>query len=170
MGVYNVHERRFDVPAEKLGELIDSWSTDHDRLWPSDLWPPTRFDRPLGIGADGGHGPIRYTVTDYTAGRSVRCRFTGPRGVDGFHEFTVHREGDAATLRHILAMNPHGPAKLTWPLVFRWLHDALLEDCLDRAERELTGTVRRPASWSRYVRLLRRIATRLPSATPSGSR
>ncbi|MGW2011839.1 hypothetical protein [Streptomyces nigrescens] len=36
-------------------------------------------------------------------------------------------------------------------------HDAALEDSLDRAERACTGTVARPARWSRYVRTLRRL-------------
>lgn len=36
-------------------------------------------------------------------------------------------------------------------------HDAALEDSLDRAERACTDTVARPARWSRYVRMLRRL-------------
>ncbi|AZS71029.1 hypothetical protein DDE74_08815 [Streptomyces lydicus] len=39
----------------------------------------------------------------------------------------------------------------------RPLHDAAPEDSLDRAERACTGTVARPARWSRYVRMLRRL-------------
>lgn len=157
MGVYNVHRRQLDAPPEKIGELIDSWSGQDDRLWAGELWPPTCFDRPLGIGANGGHGPVRYTVIDYVPGQLVRCRFNAPRGFDGFHEFVVRRESEGASLTHTLAMQPRGPARITWPLLFRWLHDALLEDSLDGVERELTGSVRRPARWSRYVRLLRRL-------------
>jgi hypothetical protein len=50
-----------------------------------------------------------------------------------------------------------GPARLSWPLVFRPLHDALLEDALDNAERQVTGRLQLPARWSPYVRALRRI-------------
>jgi hypothetical protein len=44
---------------------------------------------------------------------------------------------------------------LGWPLAVRWLHDALIEDLLDNAELAATGTVRRPARWSPWVRMLR---------------
>jgi len=37
-------------------------------------------------------------------------------------------------------MEARGPALVSWPLVFEPLHDALLEDLLDRATA-LTGTI-----------------------------
>jgi hypothetical protein len=46
-----------------------------------------------------------------------------------------------------------------WPLAVRWLHDALIEDALDRAE---TATAARPVParrWSPWVRLLRAALT-----------
>jgi hypothetical protein len=47
-------------------------------------------------------------------------------------------------------------AALTWPLIFRPLHEALIEDSLDDAERALGGEP--PArEWSPWVRLLRRL-------------
>ncbi|WP_218580051.1 SRPBCC family protein [Nocardia cyriacigeorgica] len=141
--------------------MIDSLAGDADRLWPTHDWPPMRFDRHLAVGAIGGHGPVRYVIEGYQPGHWIRFRFTGPRGFDGFHEFTVHDEGDTATLRHLLAMHARGPARLTWPLVYRRLHDALLEDSLDRAEQELTGRPpEQPAQHDRYVRLLRGFARR----------
>ncbi|MFH8613705.1 SRPBCC family protein [Streptomyces sp. NPDC017979] len=156
MGVHNVHERVLAAPAEEVGALVDTLSGPGDRLWPRHAWPAMVFDRPLGIGASGGHGPVRYTVVGYAPGASVRFAFRGPRGFHGFHEFTVHALDEERTvLRHVLAMDVRGPARVSWPLVFRPLHDALLEDALDRAESALTGSVRRPARWSPYVRLLR---------------
>ncbi|MFB6440310.1 SRPBCC family protein [Streptomyces sp. NPDC056411] len=156
MGVHHVHERVLPVPGAEAGRLIDGLSGAGDRLWPHPDWPPMRLDGPLAPGAAGGHGPVRYTVAAYVPGRWVRFAFRGPRGFDGFHEYTVHPLGaDRTLLRHTLAMRPRGPARLTWPLVYRHLHDAVLEDSLDRAERACTGTVTRPARWSRYVRLLR---------------
>ena len=38
------------------------------------------------------------------------------------------------------------------------LHDAVIEDLFDNAERETTGTVVRPATWSSRVRVLRHLA------------
>ncbi|GAB2708183.1 SRPBCC family protein [Nocardia thraciensis] len=156
MAVVNIHSRQLPVAQDEAGELIDALAGDGDRLWPQDRWPPMRFDRPLGVGAVGGHGPVRYTVEGYQPGRWIRFRFTGPRGFDGFHEFTVHPGGGGtAELRHLLSMRARGPARLSWPLAFRWMHDACLEDSLDRAELAVTGAVRRPARWSPLVRALR---------------
>lgn len=152
MAVYNLHVRR--LPSVDP-DLIDSLAGRADRLWPDKVWPAMRFDRPLGVGATGGHGPVRYQVVAYEPGHWVRFRFSGPRGFDGFHEFTVHRADKHAELHHLLAMTARGPARITWPLLWRPLHDALIEDSLDRAEQAATGTVRVPARWSRYVRLLR---------------
>jgi hypothetical protein len=153
MAVLNIHHRQ----VSGAGLLIDSLSGKEDRLWPRDSWPEMRLDRPLEEGAAGGHGPIRYTVERYVPGRCIRFRLTGPRGVDGFHEYST---GDGDSLCHVLAMRVRGPARITWPLIYRWLHDALIEDSLDRAEKELTGTVRAPYRWNPYVRFLRAVFSR----------
>lgn len=179
MAVYNVHERTLPVPPERLGPLLDGLASPDDRLWPGGQgrWPPMEFGACAGPaeGARGGHGPVRYTVAAYVPGRWVRFRFTAPRGFHGFHEYTVHSApetadpGDeapgraqvpcgGAVLRHTLVVRLRGAARLSWPLVFRRLHDAVLEDSLDRAEEHCTGAVARPARWSPYVRLLRRLA------------
>lgn len=160
MAVINLHRRHLPAPASAVGALLDTLAGEGDALWPTHVWPAMRFDRPLGAGAAGGHGPVRYTVEHYVPGRWVRFRFTGPRGFDGFHEFTAHPTPDGTDLVHLLVMNARGPARLTWPLAFRWMHDACLEDCLDRAEHALTGSVADPARWSGRVRLLRKLAER----------
>ncbi|MDO3647740.1 SRPBCC family protein [Nocardia mangyaensis] len=169
MAVLNIHRRHLPVPEGEVGALVDTLAAEDDALWPSHSWPAMRFDRPLGVGAMGGHGPVRYTVEHYVPGRWVRLRFTGPRGFDGFHEFTVQPTSEGTDLVHLLTMNAHGWARLTWPLAFRWMHDALLEDCLDRAEHSLTGAVAYPARWTRRVRLLRWIATRTAPSTETAS-
>lgn len=161
MPVRNVHARSFIRSATELGVLLDGLAGPGDRLWPRDRWPAMRLDAPLGVGAAGGHGPIRYTITAYEPGRQVRFAFTAPRGFTGHHEFTViDGPGQQATLRHTLVLRPRGWARLSWPLVFRPLHDALIEDALDLAELALTGTVHRRATWSRYVRTLRALFRR----------
>jgi len=153
--VLNVHERELAAPVAEVGALLDGLSGPHDALWPGDRWPPMRFDRPLQVGARGRHGPIRYDVGAYEPGRLVRFDFTGPRGFDGHHRLEVEDAGQRRTLlRHVVEMNTRGPAVLGWPLVFGPLHDALLEDALDRAERSL-GLTPAGARWSTYVRFLR---------------
>ncbi|MFD6875674.1 MULTISPECIES: SRPBCC family protein [unclassified Streptomyces] len=159
MGVYNVHERVLAARRSEVGALIDTLASSDDKLWPQSDWPPMEFDRPLAAGATGGHGPVRYIVAAHVPSQWVRFAFSGPRGFHGFHEYAVlPADEDRTLLRHTLAMAVRGPARLTWPIVFRPLHDALLEDSLDRAELACTGTVARPARWSPYVRTLLRLA------------
>lgn len=154
MFVINLHDRSLATSPEKVGALIDTLGTQDDRLWPRERWPSIRFDRPLQVGAKGGHGPIRYEVEAYSPGRLVRFRFSSPRGFDGTHMYEVVTRGKSVTLRHLLKMNVRRAALLTWPLFYGPLHDALIEDSLDNAERAVASTD--PATrWSRYVRVLR---------------
>ncbi|MFD3980249.1 SRPBCC family protein [Streptomyces griseus] len=152
MAVLNVHERLVAAGADAVGELLDTLSAGpEDRLWPSAHWPAMRLDRGLSPGSAGGHDPIRYAVNAYEPGARVRFDFTGPPGFHGFHEFAVVPvDAHRTLLRHTLSMRTTGAARLAWPLLYRPLHDALVEDALDRAE-----PTARPARWSPYVRLLR---------------
>jgi hypothetical protein len=160
MRIHNVHERFLPVRPEEVGRLLDGLSGDPDPLWPTGYWPPMRFDRPLGPGATGGHGPIRYRVEGYDPGRHVRFGFTSPPGLDGTHEFTVREVPGGSVLGHTIAGRTSGRMLVAWPLVFRPLHDALLEDALDKAEAALTGRAPREPSWSWRVRRLRARAAR----------
>jgi hypothetical protein len=154
MKVINVHERELNASPAGIGALIDSLASDRDLLWPYYSWPRMEFDRPLAVGATGGHGPIRYFVEAYTPGRSIRFRFIGPKGFDGFHCYDIIPASDDVILRHTLEMRAHGPAIVTWPLVFRPMHDALIEDALARAEASL-GLMPTVLPWSPWVKLLR---------------
>ncbi|MGD3112344.1 SRPBCC family protein [Streptomyces sp. YGL11-2] len=159
MAVYNVHERLLNAQQSEVGALIDTLAGEGDALWPVHTWPRMAFDRSLAVGAVGGHGPIRYTVSGYAPSTWVRFAFSAPRGFDGFHEFTVHATGEHRTLlRHTLAMRTRGPARLTWPLLWRSLHDACLEDSMDRAATACGTPPLRPSTWNPYVRLLHAIA------------
>ncbi|MFI5609301.1 SRPBCC family protein [Amycolatopsis sp. NPDC051903] len=164
MPVYNVHARRFPVPG--AGELLDDVT---ERLWPAQDWPPMEFAGPLAPGTPGGHGPVRYVVESFHAGQSLRCRFTAPQGIDGFHEFLVRETDGGCELEHVLAARLHGAARITWPLFWRPMHDAVLEQVLDGAELALTGEIQHPVRWSPYVRLLRAIGRRVVSRI-TGSR
>jgi len=155
MKVKNIHERTICRSLQQVGELLNSLSAEKDRLWPSELWPAMRLDRPLGEGAKGGHGPIRYRVTQFEPGRRVRFTFTGPSGFDGFHEFkTISRSQEETIICHEIHMKVKGQALFTWPIIFRPLHDALMEDAFNKAEREL-GLSAADSDWSAWVRILR---------------
>lgn len=155
MQVLNVHERELEADSVLVGALIDSLASKEDRLWPKHVWPRMEFDRPLGVGATGGHGPIRYFVEEYTPGKSIKFRFTGPKGFDGFHGYEIVGGPEhPVVLKHTLKMNTYGRAILSWPLVYRPMHDALMEDSLATAQASLglTPTVQ---AWSLWVRMLR---------------
>ena len=155
MRVHNAHQRSIAAPATRVGGLLDTLASTSDRLWPHEQWPPMKLDRPLGVGASGGHGPIRYTVEAYEPGQRVIFRFTGPAGFDGTHRYEVEPQGDGALLRHVIEMRTHGTALLTWPLLYRPMHDALMEDSLSKTEAALAAEPTTAPGWSWYVRALR---------------
>jgi hypothetical protein len=160
MKVLNVHDRKLHATPEQVGALIDSLASGEDALWPKHAWPRMEFDRPLGVGARGGHGPIRYFIEEYVPGESIKFRFTGPEGFDGFHGYDrVETTANTVVLRHTLKMTTHGPAILSWPLIYRPMHDALIEDSLATAEASL-GQASRIQPWSLWVRFLRWVVSR----------
>lgn len=162
MVIRNIHHRDFPITADAVGDLLRALSGSDDRLWPRHRWPAMRFDRPLAVGATGGHGPIRYAVEKFDS-MAVVFRFnakSGPAvGLEGIHGFFVEPLGPERTrLVHRIDATSRGAMTLRWLSFFLPLHDALIEDALDCAERALTGTVVRPARHSLRVRLLRALA------------
>lgn len=155
--IRNVHQREIDAPADLLGQALEEVGQPGDRLWPSPQWWPMELDGVVAVGASGGHGPVRYHVVEHAHGRRVRFEFQPTLGLHGYHEFTVGPLGDGRCLvRHEIVGRATGTMRILWPLVVRPLHDAVIEDLLDNAERVATGTVASPANWSAWVRLLRR--------------
>jgi hypothetical protein len=160
MKVLNVHERELQAGPDRVGALVDSLASRDDVLWPKHAWPRMEFDRALSVGARGGHGPIRYFVEAYVPGESIKFRFTGPKGFVGFHGYErIKTTADTVVLRHTLKMTTRGPAVLSWPVVYRPLHDALIEDSLATAEASL-GKTPQIQPWSWWVRLLRWVVSR----------
>jgi hypothetical protein len=159
--VLNIHTRDLHASRDAVGAFLDSLASNQDLLWPHDRWPAIRFDRPLQIGAVGGHGPIRYRVEVYEPGRAILFRFTGSSGIHGTHGFEIKDSAPGMVrLEHRLSMRLSGVDLLSWPLMFRWLHDALVEDALDRAEAAVTSQPLQERHWSLWVRFLRRVALR----------
>ncbi|MER5254928.1 DUF2867 domain-containing protein [Streptomyces sp. NPDC002855] len=169
--VLNEHERVIEAPAEVVGALLDRLSTEDDPLFPTPAWAAMIFDRPLGVGATGGHGPVRYSVTEYEPGRRVRFAFTPPD--NGFHELSVEPMGEGrCRVRHVLETEPRGRDRLLWPALVRPLHDTIIEEVFDNVERAATGGCARPVRWSPLVRLCNRLMWSRPEAvgTPEAAR
>ncbi|MGW7075782.1 DUF2867 domain-containing protein [Streptomyces sp. NPDC054866] len=154
--VLNEHERVIEAPAEVVGALLDRLSADDDPIFPTPAWAAMTFDRPLAVGATGGHGPVRYSVTEYEPGRRVRFAFTPPD--NGFHELTVEPMGEGrCRVRHVLETELLGGNRLLWPVVVRPLHDTIIEEVFDNIERAAAGGCARPVRWSPRVRLYNRL-------------
>ncbi len=155
MKVINVHERVLDGTVEQVGALIDSLASEEDALWPHHVWPQMKFDRPLAVGAAGGHGPIGYIVEEYTPGQLIRFRFTKPEGWDGTHRFEVVNSPEGTvSLRHTLDLTTSGSSSFAWQLIYRPMHDAVFEDVLDKAQASL-GQAPQMKPWSATVKFLR---------------
>jgi len=161
MFVRNVHQRVYGAEnVDELERLLDTLATSEDKLWPRDQWPRMSFRGGKIEGEPGGHGPVRYVIETLEP-RHVWFRFTGPPGFEGGHGFTITVSGGTAVLSHVLEMKAVGRALLTWPMVFRPLDDALIEDALDNADRFL-GLPPQGGAWSAYVRVLRGLFQRRP--------
>jgi len=160
MRILNVHERRIGSSVGTVGMLLDSLAGPNDRLWPHENWPAMEFDSPLGKGARGGHGPVRYTVSDYVPRQRVEFLFDNrgiAAGFRGRHYFEVQPMGDCALLRHVIDAESGFGTWLHWALIIRPLHNALVEDAFDKVERQFApnAAFENKARWGRWVKFLR---------------
>ena len=155
MRMTSVHERTLQATPQAVGDLVAGLGSDRDVLWPSERWPTLRigFDRPLGVGARGGHGPVRYAVSHYVPGEWVEFTTTPGSALSGTHEFRILPAGPGrTTLRHSLDVHV---AAWRVPLL-RAYHDAVVEDVLDCAQRATEGGVEQPARHPRWLALANR--------------
>jgi hypothetical protein len=171
--ILNVHERVIEAPVAAVGALLDRLSAPDDPIFPTPAWAPMRLDGPLAVGADGGHGPIRYHVTAYEPGRRVRFDTPPGGGLDGFHEFTITAHGSGrCRVRHVLECEVRGLGRLQWACFVRHVHDTMIEEMFDNIERAAAGGPARRVRWSPWVRLLHRRLWARPEtvATPPTAR
>jgi hypothetical protein len=156
MKVINIHKRIIQQPASKIGALLDTLATDNDMMLATDKWPRMRLDKGLQVGSKGGHGPIKYFVTDYQPQKSITFQFD-LAGFDGYHKFELTQlDIDKTEISHIIDMTTTGPATIQWVFAIRWLHDAFIEDAFDKVENHFTMG-NKSSQWNGWVRILRRI-------------
>mgnify|MGYP000381729568 CR=1 FL=1 len=163
MKIHNVHQREYRASADDAADLLAGLGSTEDRLWPKDRWPPMVLDAPLGVGAKGGHGPIRYHVSEYMPGNHVTFQFDDEGligGMNGHHRFEIVDQKNGTTLRHVIDATCDLKMWLVWHVMVGPMHDATLEDALDRAERCFGGEPKKPARWSFWVRAMRRVVAR----------
>ena len=160
----SIHERILNCPISKAADLIDSFSQRNASLWPSSLWPRGEFNQPLSVGAEGSHGGTRYQVSSYSPGRSIEFEFIHPKSYKGFHRFDLLELGPESTLiRHVVNIKARWIDRIMWRVFISWVHDALIEDAFDEAERTAVGSLTKPKKWPVRVYIYRHLlgATRL---------
>jgi len=161
--VLNVHERRLPVSIETAGRILDSLASGDDLLWPREQWPPMVLDGGLAPGSCGGHGLIVYKVSEHVPGRRVEFEF-GPmarlRTFRGRHYFEVLPRGEQTILRHSIDVDTDFATWLQWKLVIEHLHDSLMENAFDKAERNAGLPEPHRSRWSLRVRFLRWLVRR----------
>jgi len=155
MNIKNIHERKIKASARTVGELLDSVSSSEDKIWPVENWSKIKFDRPLEVGAIGGHGAIKYKVIEYNPSSSIKFKFT--KDLEGYHEMVITEiNRNECLLRHSIYAKVTGFMIFLWPIMIRPLHNALIEDLLDKVEIQLSS-VKSPKLWNSWVKLLRRL-------------
>jgi len=155
MKVLNQHRRIVSQPKADVSKLIEKLASKEDKIWPYDKWSPMIFKDGLKVGSKGGHGIIRYSIIDYNPEQGISFQFTGPKGLDGIHEFNIEALNAYSTeVCHTIDMKTHGITSIQWFVFIRWLHDALIEDALDNIENHFSDE-KKVSKWSPWVKLCR---------------
>jgi len=156
MKVINIHKREIQQPKTELAKLFNTLATDNDMMLATDKWSPMMLDKGLQVNSKGGHGPIKYFVTEYHPEKSIIFEFD-LTGFNGFHRFDlIELEPNRTELSHIIDMTTTGSATLKWAIAIRWLHDAYIEDAFDKVENYFTND-KKSSKWNLWVKTLRKV-------------
>ncbi|MCK6541208.1 hypothetical protein L6Q79_00840 [bacterium] len=155
MKVINIHTREIGQPKADIAKLLNTLATENDMMLATDKWSPMKLDKGLQVGSKGGHGPIKYVVTEYQPEKSITFQFN-LIGFNGYHRFDINEvEPNKTELTHIIDMTTTGSATLKWVLAIRWLHDAYIEDAFDKIENQFTKD-KKSSEWNWWVKILRK--------------
>lgn len=156
MKVLDIHKRTISLPKEDLIGLLKTLSTPNDRIWPYEKWPAMKFKGGIKVHAEGGHGPVRYSVVKYNPEKIIEFRFSQPSGFHGIHKFELNElTSDKTEIIHTIDMNTSIKGSLIWLFVIRHTHHALMEDGFDKLENSFSKDQKR-TEWNLWVRILRK--------------
>lgn len=156
MKVLNIHKREINQPKYEVAKLFKTLATENDLMLETNKWSPMKLDKGLQVGSKGGHGPMKYFVTDYKEDNLITFQFD-LAGFNGFHKFELRElETNKTELSHIIDMATKGSATLKWALAIRWLHDAYTEDAFDKVDNYFSAN-KKSSKWSWWVRILRKV-------------
>lgn len=169
MKIANIHKRIINQPKEKVSELIIKLATKDDKIWPYEKWPAIKFKEGLKIGSKGGHGIIRYTITEYDPNKIIQFQFSKPEGFNGTHKFRLNEVSKNETeISHVINIETSPLATIQWFLFIRWLHNALIEDAFDKLENYFSKE-KKETKWSPWVKFWRWILTKNTKKYPKPS-
>ena len=115
-----------------------------------------KFKGGIRVGAKGGHGPIRYSVEQYNPNEIIQFRFSKPSGFNGIHKFEINELSNEKTeIKHTIDMNTTGVGTIIWITAIRSLHNALIEDGLDKFENNFSENPK-SSKWNFWVKLMRK--------------
>lgn len=138
MKIINIHQREYHQPYARLCDILETLSSRNDRLWPNEIWPPMILSDGLAVHSRGGHGPIGYYISNYDPGKCIEFTFTQPEDFVGTHTFEILVISESlCILKHTIDMDLNSRGAVVWCCAIKWLHDALLEDCLDKVHNQL---------------------------------
>ncbi len=161
--ILNVHERSLPISLATAERLLESLSSRSDLLWPCERWPPMVLNAGLAPGSSGGHSMIRYAVSEHLQGRRVEFEFGSMEHLGTFrgrHYFEVLPRGGQVILRHTIDVETDLRTWGYWKVFVEQIHDALIEDAFDKAERSAGLRSPHRSRWSAHVRLLRWLRAR----------
>jgi hypothetical protein len=164
MKVRSAHEREMSGSIEQAIEIVKTYGTLNDQMHPDELWPKIRSVEPDGPPAVGKvyiRGAVRFMITFFNIGPTKAhygWKFIEPAGFNGRHESQVEDIGNRRLrFKTFVEIELRGiKFIILWFLIMRPFHNAVVEDCLDKAERKL-GNSPKGREWSLWVKLLRRL-------------
>lgn len=157
MKIKNIHKRIVEQPKEKVAEILTTLSSENDKIWPNEKWPRIKFKNGIKVGTKGGHGPIRYSVEKYNPKKIIQFRFNKPAGFNGIHKFEINEiDENKVEVKHTIDMITTGKGTFLWFFAIRALHNALLEDALNKLENNFL-TNKKVTEWSFWVKFMRKV-------------
>jgi len=136
MHVLNIHSRTYDLSKDNITNLLNTLSNNSDEIWPKEKWPRMKLDDP---------------------GKQIVFRFTHPKEFKGVHKFDIAAlDNDKTKLTHTIDMKVNALGYFKWLVAVKWLHDALIEDGLDKLYTKTTGKSK-VTPWNIWVKILRAI-------------
>lgn len=146
-GIRNVHERTTPGSVKHAWSLLEQLGSPADQLWPGGRWPRMHLNHGVTPGSQGGHGALKYHVSQVEPHRRVRFDFDGFPW--GYHEFSIAPTAGGVHWRHLLV----AAIPLSDPV-----HDAVLEDLFDRAEALMAGRPIQPRRLSMLMQWASRMS------------